>query len=156
MANRKKQKKKEILENRPEVVVGNEQSVVAKNLAMLQDLVGLTNEEMADAFGVSPTHYERLKNGKSALTYDKLMILYYNFGADLNRIICDDTHHTFFRELPGDKPDVDYRVAIRDLMVDISHTNGNGTRKQKIMEAYAAFGEMLGSVLDSNNMKPNS
>ena len=97
MANRKKQKKKEILENRPEVVVGNEQSVVAKNLAMLQDLVGLTNEEMADAFGVSPTHYERLKNGKSALTYDKLMILYYNFGADLNRIICDDTHYTFFR-----------------------------------------------------------
>lgn len=60
---------------------------------------------------------------------------------DLNRPVGDDTAYDFIRQV-GDEPvDIDYRLAIRDLMVDIVHINGNSERKKKVMEAYYAYGE---------------
>jgi len=153
MAN-KKRNKVEIVDKRPDVLKGRELEVVARNLATLQEQVGYTNEQMAELLDISISHYERIKAGKNSLTADKLQILYYSLGADLNRLIGDDTKHGYFREDSEEAVEVDYRVAIRDLMVDISHTNGNGSRKQKIMDAYAAFGEMLATVIDSS--RPNT
>lgn len=152
MAN-KKRNKVEIIDKRPDVLKGRELEVVARNLAIVQEQAGYTNEQMAALFDISVSHYERIKAGKNSLSADKLQILYYSLGADLNRLIGDDTKHSFFREDSEEAIEVDYRVAIRDLMVDISHSSNNGSRKQKIMDAYAAFGEMLSTVIDST--KPN-
>lgn len=153
MAKNNKKEPVELPDLRPEAVVGNEQYVVARNLGLLQKHLGYTNEEMAKIFGVSRSYYERLKSGKNALNLEKLMILYYTLHVDLNRLVGDDTAYDFIRQ-EGDEPvDIDYRLAIRDLMVDIVHTNGSAERKKKVMEAYYAYGEMLATLFDQ--MKPN-
>lgn len=45
---------------------------------------------MAALFDISVSHYERIKAGENSLSADKLQILYYSLGADLNRLVGDD------------------------------------------------------------------
>lgn len=119
-------------------------------------MVEYTNDQMAELLKISLSQYERIKSGKHSLTADKMMILYYSLGVNLNRLVGDDSHYDFFRKTEDqDTDEVDYRVCISNLMTDIEHTPTNEERKTKVMVAYAAFGEMLGHMFDKVKDKKN-
>lgn len=145
----KKRKVVDIADKRPEYMAGHEGEIQAKNLAIIQNAIGYTNDQMADLFGVALSQYERIKSGRNLLTWDKLMILYYNLDVNLNRLVADDLFYDFFRKIEEmDRAEVDYVTMVSDLMISIERAKNNTIRKEMVEYAYAAFGDMLSKMFD--------
>lgn len=125
-------------------MVGNEGEIQSKNLAIIQEAIGYTNDQMAEMFGVALSQYERIKSGRNLLTWDKLMILYYNLDVNLNRLVADDLFYDFFRKIEEmDRAEVDYVTMVSDLMISIERAKNNVVRKEMVEYAYDVFGVML-------------
>lgn len=145
----KKRKPVDIVDKRPEYMVGNEGEIQSKNLAVIQEAIGYTNDQMAEMFGVALSQYERIKSGRNLLTWDKLMILYYNLDVNLNRLVADDLFYDFFRKIEEmDRAEVDFVTMVSDLMIRIERAKNNAVRKEMVEYAYDAFGVMLLKMFD--------
>ena len=135
---------------------GKLNQVVGKNLKDLQDQCDWTNAQMAELLGMTVTNYDRIKKGEHGLNAEKLSLLYYSLGVNLNRFVGNDNSYDMIRQ-PNDE-DIkafNFEDGLGNLIIDIQNTENYEERVNKILHVYDEFGKLLFRLMSPKN-RPDS
>ena len=135
---------------------GKLNQVVGKNLKDLQDQCDWTNAQMAELLGMTVTNYDRIKKGDHGLNAEKLSLLYYSLGVNLNRFVGNDNSYDMIRQ-PNDE-DIkafNFEDGLGNLIIDIQNTENYEERVNKILHVYDEFGKLLFRLMSPKN-RPDS
>ncbi|MBQ9306066.1 helix-turn-helix domain-containing protein [Butyrivibrio sp.] len=131
---------------------GKLNQVVGNNLRKLQDECDWTNAQMAELLGMTVTNYDRIKKGEHGLNAEKLSILYYSLGVNLNRLVCNDNSYGLIRKPDdADVTEFDFSNGLGNLIIDIQSTENYEERVSKILHVYDEFGKMLFGLMKPEN-----
>ena len=135
---------------------GKLNQVVGKNLKDLQDQCDWTNAQMAELLGMTVTNYDRIKKGEHGLNAEKLSLLYYSLGVNLNKLVGNDNSYDMIRRPDdGDIKAFDFEDGLGNLIIDIQNTENYEERVNKILHVYDEFGKLLFRLMSPKN-RPDS
>ena len=123
---------------------GNINYIIGTNIDFLQQKLGWTNDQMAAALQMEPASYDRVKAGTRGIKVEKLTLLYYCLGADLNRLVGNDNKYDIVRE---DREEFNFEKGVRDIVMDIENTESYRERVGKILYMYNEYGKMLSELM---------
>lgn len=72
---------------------------IGKRLQIARENIGYTQEDFAEALGVSVEHYRKLESGAYGLQPEKMQILYEKYKIDLTGLITGEKRGPFDLEL---------------------------------------------------------
>ena len=81
---------------------------------------------------------------------EKLTLLYYCLGADLNRLVGNDNSYKITREAQAS---FNFEQGIRDIVIDIENTESYRERVGKIIYMYNEYGKMLAELMGPESRK---
>ena len=135
---------------------GKINQVVGSNLRTLQTQCDWTNAQMAELLDISTSNYDRIKKGEQGLNADKLSLLYYSLGVNLNRLVGNDNAYALMRSPEdADIKDFDFEDGLGNLIIDIQNTENYEERVNKILHVYDEFGKLLFRLMSPKN-RPDS
>ncbi len=147
----KKKSYKDTSDKRPlNMRQGNLNRIIGTNIDFLQQELGWTNDQMAEMLQMEPASYDRIKAGSRGIKVEKLTLLYYCLGADLNRLVGNDNTYKVVRDK---KVGFNFEQSIRDIVIDIENTESYRERVGKILYMYNEYGKMLGDLMGPESRK---
>lgn len=136
----------------PNLQGGKLNEVVGANLDKLQKECDWTDSQMSNLLGMTPTNYGRIKRGEHGLNAEKLSLLYYSLGANLNRLVGNDNAYALIRKPEdSDATEFDFENGLGNLIIDIQNTEDYTERVNKILHVYNEFGKMLFKLMIPEN-----
>ena len=147
---------------------GNLNYIIGTNIDYLQQELGWSNDQMAAVLKMKPASYDRIKAGTRGIKVEKLTLLYYCLGADLNRLVGNDNSYKITREAQAS---FNFEQGIRDIVIlflsdiptskeyislhfrDIENTESYRERVGKIIYMYNEYGKMLAELMGPESRK---
>lgn len=129
---------------------GNLNYIIGTNIDYLQQELGWSNDQMAAVLKMKPASYDRIKAGTRGIKVEKLTLLYYSLGADLNRLVGNDNSYKITREAQAS---FNFEQGIRDIVIDIENTESYRERVGKIIYMYNEYGKMLAELMGPESRK---
>ncbi len=123
---------------------GNLNYIIGTNIDFLQQELGWSNDQMAKVLKMKPASYDRVKAGTRGIKVEKLTLLYYCLGADLNRLVGNDNTYDIVR---GERESFNFEKGVRDIVMDIENTESYRERVGKILYMYNEYGKMLSELM---------
>jgi len=131
----------------PDWIRGNEARLQTEIFNKLLKDNRIKQKEMADLLGVSEGQISKLCSGENNLTLDKMVVLHYELGLDLNYFIArDEKCHLFMDDVENDRiKRFDY--LLENMLIEVENAPKR-EHNRMVARAYKAFGEALGIKID--------